>query len=471
MYHYPVHALCRSVVRYAQTHALLAPGDRVGVAVSGGADSVALLRILHEMRDELGLVLSVVHLNHSLRGEESDGDEEFVRNLASDYGLPFLCARRDVRAHAQKNKLSIETAARQLRYRYLEDLLREGSFNKLATAHTLDDQAETVLLKISRGAGTRGLAGIYPSILVEQPGGSERLAIVRPLLAVERGELEAYLSEIRQPWREDSSNAELHHTRNRVRREVLPKLIEHVNPDVRHKLADAAQIARGDEQFWAHETERHLPSVWSRRPPGGTLNYSLLLDLPLALRRRLIRAAAETIGLALEFRHVEAVLALPQESASTALVSGWVARRQKEFISFESGGAAGNTDYEYPLSVPGWVELPQAALIRACFSPVNSDDDAGYNPAHLLDARFAENLKVRNWRAGDRFWPVNRKEPKKLKELLQDRHITGAEKKCWPVIASGEEVIWVRGFGVHRDCRALNGTGILITEQALTKDH
>jgi tRNA(Ile)-lysidine synthase len=471
MYHYPVHLLSRSVARYVQRHALLVPGDRVGVAVSGGADSVALLRILDDLRDELGLVLSAVHLNHCLRGEESDGDEEFVRKLASCYDLPFHSARRDVRAHAQKSKLSIETAARELRYRYLEDLLREGSFNKVATAHTLDDQAETVLLKLSRGAGTRGLAGIYPRIPLEVRGESESLAIVRPLLATSRSELEAYLGEIRQPWREDSTNAELDHTRNRIRREILPKLIEHVNPDVRQTLAAAAQIARGDEEFWAQETQRHLPLVWSRTEEGGTLNYSRLLDLPLAVQRRLIRAAAETIGLALEFSHVEAVLALSKENARTALASGWIARRHKEFISFESGVASGITDYEYPLSVPGSVELPQTALIVAAFSPVPNEAGEGYNPAHLLDIRFAQNLKVRNWRAGDRFWPCNRKEPKKVKELLQDRHITGAEKKSWPVIASGQEVIWLRGFGVDHDCRALNGTGILITELARTKDH
>jgi tRNA(Ile)-lysidine synthase len=472
MYHYHVHPLGRSVVRYVLKHALLAPGDRVGVAVSGGADSVALLRILLEIRDEQGLVLSVAHLNHCLRGQESDDDEEFVSGLASHYDLPFHCARRDVKAHAIQHKLSIETAAREFRYRYLEALLREGSFNKLATAHTLDDQAETVLLKLSRGAGTRGLAGIYPSIRVEHSDRRENLAIVRPLLAIERSALEAYLTEISQPWREDSTNAELHHTRNRVRHEILTKLIEQVNPDIRQTLGDAAQIARADEEFWAQETERHLRSVWSQRPGGGTLDYPQLFHVALALRRRLVRAAAESIGISLEFPHVEAVLALEQEGARTALPSGWVARRQKEFISLELP-AATESDYEYPLSVPGSVLLPQDGLIVAAFSPVENGTGADQrcHPDHLLDERFAQNLKVRNWRAGDRFWPSNRGAPKKIKELLQDRHITGTEKKCWPVIASGEEVIWMRGFGVRRDCRAPNGAGILITEEAQTKDH
>ena len=459
------------MLRYVRKHALLDPGDRVGVAVSGGADSVALFRILLEVRDEQGLVLSVLHLNHCLRGEESDGDAQFVSELASHYDLPFHCGRRDVKAHATRNKLSIETAARELRYGYSENLLREGAFNKLATAHTLDDQAETILLKLARGAGTRGLAGIYPYIRVEACGRSEKLAIVRPLLTIQRRELESYLTQIGQPWREDSTNADLHHTRNRIRHEILPKLIEHVNPDVRQTLSDVAQIARADEEFWAQETQRHLAVVWCERAPGGTLDYAQLLELPLALQRRIVRGAAESIGLALEFGHVEAVLALAQESAQTALLSGWVARRHRKFIYFEPAAVTDYTNYEYPLSVPGSVELPQAGLIVVAFSPVANDPDQRHGSDHLLDVRFGQNLKVRNWRAGDRFWPSNSKEPSKIKELLQDHHITGAEKKRWPVIASGEEVVWVRGFGVGRDCRALDGTGILITQQALTKDY
>ena len=472
MYHNPVHPLCRSVGRYIRKYALLAAGDRVGVAVSGGADSVALLRILLEMRDEQGLVLSVVHLNHCLRGEESDLDEEFVRELARRFDLPFHCARREVKSFATKNKLSIETAARELRYRYLEDLLRGGSFNRVSTAHTLDDQAETVLLKLSRGAGTRGLAGIYPSIRVES-GRGEKLAIVRPLLEIKRSELEAFLKEIGQVWREDSTNAQLHHRRNRIRHEILPKLIEHVNPEIRLALADTAQIARGEEEFWSQETGLRLPSVWSDRPEGRTLDCSQLRALPLALQRRLVRAAAESMGFALAFRQVEAVLALAEEGeegARTALLSDWVARRSKKFIHFETEAASQITDYEYPLPVPGTVELPEVGRIVTAFSPVRSNANQRHNPEHLLDARFAQNLKVRNWRAGDRFWPSNRKEPKKIKELLQDCRLTGVEKKYWPVIASGGELIWVRGMGVRRDCRALSGTGILITEPARSKN-
>lgn len=465
MYHYPVHPLSQSVLAYIRKHELLRPGNRTGVAVSGGADSVALLRILLELRDELGLVLSVVHLNHCLRGEESDNDEYFVRELAAQHDLPLHGTRCDVKAHATKNKLSLETAARELRYRYFRDLLREAAFTKLATAHTLDDQAETVLLKLSRGAGTRGLAGIYPVVRFEQADRGD-LAIIRPLLAVQRSDLEAYLAEFDQPWREDSTNRELHHTRNRIRHEILPTLIELLNPKLRQTLSDAAEIARAEEEFWSLETERQLPGVWSQTAAGRALNRSRLGELPLALQRRLVRVAADGLGLALDFVHVENVLALSREGDRTALPARWSACLRKGLIHFACVGATDNENYQYPLSVPGSVELPQVGLVVSA-SSVAADKQEGHNPDRVLDARFAENLTIRNWRAGDRFWPVNTKTPKKIKELLQDRHVTGEEKKRWPVIASGNEVVWLRGFAVRRDCRALNGTGILITEQPL----
>src|SRR5690348_11359920 len=209
-------------------------GDRVGVAVSGGADSVALLRILLELRQELGVVLSVVHLNHLLRGTESDTDEQFVRDLSRSHELEFIGERRDVRAYAAEHKLSLETAAREVRYEFFEGLLREKTVDRIATAHTLDDQAETVLLKLLRGAGTRGLAGIYPCKVLPGKGG-----IVRPMLGVQRSAVKSYLAALGQTWREDSSNQELQHIRNRIRHEVLP-VLERVSPGLRKSLADVS---------------------------------------------------------------------------------------------------------------------------------------------------------------------------------------------------------------------------------------
>jgi tRNA(Ile)-lysidine synthase len=440
----------------------------VGVAVSGGADSVALLRLLLELRAELGIVLSLVHLNHSLRGEESDGDEQFVRELAHRHDLVFFSERRDVKTYAAQKKLSIEAAASEIRYEYFEDVMRRGNLNKLATAHTLDDQAETVLLKLVRGAGTRGIAGIYPAVRVES--GQNGSAIIRPLLGIQRDEIEKYLAQIKQPWREDSSNAELRHTRNRIRHEILPLLCEHVNPQARQALSEAAEIARAEEDSWDAESQRRLSLVWSPTESGGSLRCEAMATLSLAFQRRLVRTAAESLGLTLDFNHVEEVLGLAERGGQTALPQGWSTHHQKGMVRFKKSGRVPLEDYEYALAVPGRVVISQADLVLATFLPGSNEQSSVYNPEQLLDARFADHLVVRNWRAGDRFWPAHTKQPKKIKEILQDRHITGDEKKSWPVIASGGEVIWLRGFGVRCDLRAENGEGVLISEEPLEKN-
>ena len=471
-----MHKLAESVIRYIRKHDLLRAGDRVGVAVSGGADSVALLRILLELRLELGIVLSVVHLNHKLRAEESDADEAFVRELTAAHGLEVICESRDVKACAVEKKLSLEAAARQVRYEFFREAL--GNLDRIATAHTLDDQAETVLMKLARGAGTRGLAGIYQRVAVSHQPSAVRYvedelraghslstqhsakAIVRPLLGVRRERLVEYLRETGQVWREDSSNRDLRHTRNRVRHGILPRLEENVNPAVREALAEAADIARGEEKYWTGEIARLLPLVWDPTECGGRLNCERLEEFGLAVRRRLVRAASESLGLGLEFRLVEEVLGLAAEGARASLPEGWVVSRQKGKLRFEVISEA-PSDYRYELSVPGEVLISEAGLTVQALRVDSAG--GGYNPEHLLDGKHAqENLIVRNWRAGERFWPAHSKEPKKIKELLQNRHITGDEKKRWPVVACGAEIVWVRGLGVRADLRAKDGAGVLI---------
>ena len=314
----------------------------------GGADSVGLLRILLELRSELGIVLSVVHLNHKLRGEESDGDEGFVRYLADAHGLEFICESRDVKAYAAEKKLSLEAGAREVRYEFFREALE--NLDRIATAHTLDDQAETVLMKLARGAGTRGLAGIYPEVAVSrQPSAVRKIqgseysarsfatakAIVRPLLSVRRERLIEYLGEIGQAWREDSSNRDLRHTRNRVRHGILPRLEENVNPAVREALAEAAEIARGEEEYWTGEVARLLPLAWDRTERGGSLHFDRLPLAGLAVRRRLLRAAGEALGMDLEFRHVEEVLGLARRERGLPFREDGLFPGKGESLGFE----------------------------------------------------------------------------------------------------------------------------------------
>jgi tRNA(Ile)-lysidine synthase len=473
MYYVPVERLQQAVLEYIRKHQILKAGDRVGTAVSGGADSVALLRLLLELRKEIGIVLSVVHFNHKLRGSESDQDERFVAELAQRHKLELHSQSGDVAAHAAEKHLSLETAARDMRYRYFRGLLSEGGLNRIATGHTLDDQAETVLLKIVRGAGGRGLAGIYPRLPVRRSQFSNGSAsIIRPLLGIRRKSLEAYLLALGQSWREDKSNRDLRHMRNRVRHGILPRLERYLNPAVREAFAETAEIARSEEEYWEKEVARVLPLVWHAKDAGAALSLSVLAGLPLALQRRLVRAASESLGMRLDFHHVEQVLALGSyrvgPAKCTVLPDGWEVLRNRDELRFElQSDTPRKVDYEYRLPVPGSVEVPETeSRFEAVL--VSGNAAAGYNPEDLLDrSLLAAELKVRSWHPGDRFWPAHTKAPRKIKELLQERRVVGAERKLWPVIVSGTEVAWVRGFSAPARLRPTSERAVLIREVRL----
>lgn len=437
--------MVEKVLAYIREHGLLRAGDRVAVAVSGGPDSVALLRLLLELRSELGLVLAVAHFHHGIRGAEADADQKFVAELAHAHSLPLHTASADAPAHAALHGLSLETAARELRYAWFRKLLDDGEAGRVATGHTLDDQAETVLMRLLRGSGTRGLAGIFPRVETAGEG-----AIVRPLLGVRRREIEEYLGAVGQPWREDQSNRDPQHLRNRIRHQLLPQLERDYNPSLARVLSESAELARAEEEYWSAEVGRLLPRVWR----AGALDTRELARHPLALQRRLLRAAGESLGLRLNFEHVQGLLRLAAMTAAgparfCELPGGWQASGARGEIHFQHPGAgpAPAADYEYRLRVPGEIRVAEiGTVIRASLLPLSASA-AGYNRSGLWDpGALAPELVVRNWRAGDRFWPAHTKSPKKVKTLLQERRVQPAERAGWPVVVSGESIIWVRGF-------------------------
>jgi tRNA(Ile)-lysidine synthase len=462
-----VQTIASTVLAYIRKHALLKAGDRVGVAVSGGGDSVALLRLLLELRPEIGIVLSVVHFNHQLRGPDSDADAQFVTGLAQHHNLELHCESADTATYAALRHLSIETAARDLRYRFFRRSLGAARLNRIATAHTLDDQAETVLLKMSRGAGTRGLAGIYPQLSIS---GSEIATIVRPLLATRRKDLEAYLVSLRQPWREDASNRDLRHARNRVRHGILPRLERFLNPAVHEALAQTAEIARTEEDYWQLELLRLLPQVWTQQDIRGTLNSAALLALPLALQRRVVRAACESLGLHLDFHHVEEILALASSptARSAELPAGWAISRNGQTLCLELKLMRVMCGYDHPLLVPGSAEVSAIhSRFEAVLVPGNRLKE--YNPDHLLKAaRLSAELRVRNWHAGDHFWPAHTKAPRKIKELLPVTDLT-SERRLWPVVVSGGEVVWVRGFPTPAQLQPQHGDDAALIQEVPLK--
>lgn len=298
-------------------------GDRLCAAVSGGADSVALLLSLHQQRNQLGIGLSATHVHHGLRGAEADADQRFVEDLCLRLDIPLHLHRTSVPARVAETRESIEAAARHLRYEFFHSLLASGHIDAVLTAHTLEDQAETVLMKLLRGAWTEGLSGIHPMVAVNNPG-SRTGRIIRPLLETRRSEIEAFLRAQGELWREDSSNADAAFTRNRVRHAILP-LLRQENPSIDQTLAHLAELARDEEARWQTELSRLLPQLLlpgrpvrgggrsvSTVPGQGAVSVEIerLRSLDPALRRRVLRAAARQIGVRLSFDETARLLAL-----------------------------------------------------------------------------------------------------------------------------------------------------------------
>ena len=322
---------------------LFAAGDRVCCALSGGADSTALVLALSEAngnKPPLGVVLSAAHVHHGLRGEAADGDEAFVHELCERLQIPLAVFRVDTAARQEAEHEGLEEAARKLRYAALYGLLDEGKADAIATAHTLDDQAETVVMKMLRGAWTEGLGGISPVLqgsrnaihgardADEGAGHEEQVKahgkIVRPLLGTSRNEIEAYLNGRGQGWREDATNRDVSFTRNRVRHELMP-MLRSFNPAVDELLANVAGIARDEEAHWEVEVRRILPQTLLPGKPirgGGravstavgeksfSIEIERLRAMDRALRRRVVRAAARSLGSRLSFEETAKLLAL-----------------------------------------------------------------------------------------------------------------------------------------------------------------
>ncbi len=453
-------ALSRQIRHYVACHPLLKAGDHLGVAVSGGPDSVALLRVLLELKGDLGIVLSVVHFNHKLRGEESDGDEQFVRDLAGAHGLGVHVSEADTKRFAREKELSIEAAARELRYSFFGRLVREGGLDKVATAHTLDDQAETVLLRVFRGTGTSGLSGIHPRLVIG-PKGADWKGVIRPMLGVRRCQVESYLRELNQTWRTDSTNSETVFTRNRLRHELMPQIERDFNPEIVEALANLAEIARAEDEFWSAETAEAFVRVHRNQ----RLDIPELLTLHLSVRRRVLRLAAMQAGTTLDFFHSERILAqLEKSRGQIELPNGFRAVIEAGALRFETSQAqAKPCGYSYLLPVPGEVDVPELAIRVRAVVITEGEDTSRYNDEpRLALEHLPRELLVRNWRPGDRFWPAHTRSARKVKELLQERHLPAREKALWPVALAEDEIVWMRGFAVGSRYAVTQGKAVEI---------
>jgi len=505
----------QSVLDSIRTARLFVPGDRVGVAVSGGGDSVALLRLLEILRSELGISLLVVHFNHGLRGAESDEDAHFVANLARERKVEFVLGREDVAAAAAQNGWNLEDAGRRLRYAFCRRLVEEGRATRIAVAHSADDQAETVLAHIMRGTGPAGLAGIYPEVG----------AIVRPLLLIRREALRSYLQEIGQGWCEDSTNRDVQRTRAKIREQLVPVLERDFSPQIVGHLSELSRLSREESQFWTVLVEESfkalvrstdetlaigvedllapLGSFLSNSPSappdiaGGNANLSTPLR---PLTERLIRRFYEMLHgdrKGLGAAHVEQVirLAVASSSGRSMRLPGGI-RVEKRFreLIFSRPGFRTNPEMNNAQRAPNKPETSSARLayhylidlpsrgkesvsvpeLGTCFSlkvvdwPFAASETKQREAA--LDAELLHPpLILRNWRPGDAYRPRGHRNTRKLKQMFLAGRIPSGERSKWPVLESAGRVVWSRGMPPAEEFSAREGTraGLMIEEDKL----
>ena len=479
---------------------MLTAGNRIGVAVSGGADSVALLRLLHRLRDDLGITLAVVHFDHALRGAESETDAAFVAELARVLSLEFLAAREDVGAEAARQGWNLEDAGRRLRYAFFERVIGEEQATHIAVAHTADDQAETLLAHLIRGTGPTGLAGIYPVAG----------AIVRPLLGTRREILREYLRANGQTWREDSTNRDLQRTRARIREQLLPVLERDFSGAIVEHLSELARLAREERNFWDALVEDRVRALARIDDEGIRIAVEALLG-PLTQRtsrlensapakgnefgpwrvltERLVRRLYEVVRgnrRELGADHVEQVIHLASGSSSghhVELPGGIIVRRIFSELIFSrsqairqscgNGTAKQVNAYQYVLNLPlcgtATVSIPE---LGKCFRlkvidwPVTESDTK--RDANALDADLLRSpLILRNWRPGDAYRPRGRRHELKLKSMFLAGRVPSGARAAWPVLESDGRVIWAQGMPAAEDFRARENTrtGVVIEEE------
>ena len=445
------------VRRTLRKHALVEPGSRVIVALSGGPDSVALTWLLGELA-ETGLVsvVGLAHFNHRLR-ETALRDEAFCCDVAARLALPIETGSADIRALASERRSSIEDAAREARYAFLEQAADRLGADRIAVGHTRNDQAETFLLRVVRGAGPRGLASIHPRVG----------RIIRPLIDTTREEVLEYLARQGLVYCDDETNRDLGNPRNRVRLELLPYLRQHLAPDIVAVLAREAAIARDDAEWLEQEAaEQESRCVRSDRA-SIDLDAGALGGLPPAVARRVIRRALlrAAPGRFVSFEHVEAVLDLSRQGARGGIdLAGQRATRRGDRITLTHGARAAESrpavsDRAQTLPVPGDVVLGDLGWAIAAERRVADDGMLAGLSARALEvavdaAAVAEPLSVRTRRPGDALHPLGLGGRKKLQDLFVDKKIDRSERDRTPLVVDAmDRIVWVVGLTIEESAQ------------------
>jgi tRNA(Ile)-lysidine synthase len=455
------------VRRFLRRHDLIRPDSRVMAAVSGGSDSTALVHILHELdrAGELRLA-GVLHFNHQLRAS-AGRDARFVAKLAASLGIPAVVDGEDVAARARRERRSVEVAARAARYGFFERARIAAGADLVALGHTRDDQAETVLLRLVRGAGPRGMAGMYPRIG----------RYVRPLLDCRRTDLRAWLAARGLAFVEDETNADVTIARNRVRVELLPLLAARFNPSIVEVLADQAELAR-DVWAWMNDEAAQLAVRVVRAiesPNHGVaraIDVAALAAAPIALQRAVLwRAMSDAAGgRSIAFHHVEGARRLMSEDGGRIdapgqrleRIGGTVVLRGRRDGATGRPAAPPPNLFRYPLSIPGEVSVPGAGAVvsaERADSSATVGNGRDRNVALVRGDLCGRSLAVRNRRPGDRFRPIGLAGRKKLQDYFVDRKIARDERDAVPIVVDEtDRIVWVAGHGIDESFRVTDGS-------------
>lgn len=460
------------VLSFIQQHNLVPPFQPLLLAVSGGPDSVCLLHILSKLQKELGATLHVAHLNHQLRGADADADAQYVSDLAKRLGIPATIGQRDVRAYQAQQHLSLEEAAREVRYTFLAEMAGSVGAGRVAVGHTLDDHIETVLLHLVRGTGTRGLRGLLP--VNEWHSSTRSITIIRPLLQVSRDETARYCAEYQLMPRLDVSNLSLSPLRNKIRHQLLPQLRSY-NPRINEALLRTARIASGDVALLDEQVDRVWDEIARREQNTIILDKRGFDRLPFALRRNLLRTAIEKlIGNVrdIEMRHVDGVMAALSKPAGRRLhlPSGLTFYIDYDRFLIGQGPTVlsplPELKPESRLSVPGETILAGWRVKTAILSRAAAGGDMATPPvageksyrAYFDFDKVGSNLVVRSRRPGDRFQPLGMSQPKKLNEFMIDEKIPRPWRERVPVVSGAESIIWLVGYRIDEQAKVTSAT-------------
>lgn len=451
----------KDLVAAVRKQNLFSPGETVVAAVSGGADSVALLDILTRLDLDLNLV--VAHLNHCLRGADSDADEAFVSALAARYNVAFAAKRVDVAALAAEKRLSLEDAGRRARYAFLEETAKEHGAACIVVAHHLDDQAETVLMRLLRGAGGGGLSAMA----------SSRQSVKRPLLQIPRSALERYLKERGLNHRTDASNADTDILRNSIRHELVP-FLRRYNPKVSERLAATARILAADEELLDQVTETAFARMADAVDGSVTLPLPQLLKEPKGLRLRLYRRSLVGLRgdlLSIGEVHLESVDRLVRSNRSNArlkLPGDCFVSRCYDRLGFESTPPSAPSAWRTEIPGEGVYPLPDGRrfLVQRVERPLTLEGGCR-TVAHLSPESVPFPWLLRSFAPGDRFTPLGMEGTQKIKDLFINEKIPPSERSGVPIVVSGGEVVWVAGVRTGEIGRVRTAAGAVLRVEIL----